>query len=264
MRKALIIIFTISLSHLSFSQKDNNNTLPNHKSLMFEVNINPFSNNELLKIDNLQTKYWISDKISLRLGIMFDYKNNSISDDDYESSEIYRATTSENSLLLGLKPGIEFRFFKKTRVSPYFGIELSYINKSSKSEYVDYQEYYNNVTSSYQHYRVDTKVEGAWKGTSTLVGGWGTPYYSTNYNNEISFYSYGLNLLLGTDFFISKNFYLGFELGFGYEFKKYQNTNVEINNQNSEIANSKLKYPSQQNANLKIFSDNILRLGICF
>lgn len=82
LKKLLILGFLTSLPFLTHSQTDSTSTFPSHKDFALEINFNPFGSEGVFSFDMLQTKYWINDKTAFRLGLQFDYKKNTNSDDE--------------------------------------------------------------------------------------------------------------------------------------------------------------------------------------
>jgi len=270
-KRLLVLGLVLLIPSLTFSQTDSISKSPTAKDFMIEINFNPFGDDGILSFENLQTKYWINNKTALRLGLQFDYKNNSTTKYDYKSDEDYKPTISEKSFLLGFKPGIEFRILPNSRISPYWGLEFSYINKSSHSEYVDYNQDFNYGTDAWVYNKAETKVEGAWREIETGYSSYNNGYFyytNTSYGKERAYSSYGLNLLFGTDVFILKNLYMGFEIGLGYEILKYKKINIEINDFGATglevIENTKSTFPSSRTADFGFYYNSSIRLGVCF
>lgn len=277
----LILGFSFLIPNLTFSQIDSLSESPTTKDFMIEINFNPFGDEGVFSFENLQTKYWINNKTALRLGLQFDYNNNSTTEDDYKSDEEYKPTISEKSFLLGFKPGIEFRILPNSRISPYLGIEFSYINKSTSSKYVEYDRDYDYDIDDYVYNKVETTLDGAWRKIDFEEMSYNDPfggigyrmYQTTDYTSERAFSSYGLNLLLGADVFVYKNLYMGFEIGIGYEMIKYKQIKykqikLEINDSGEtdpvEIENNKSNYPSSKSSDFGFYYNNSIRLGVYF
>ncbi|WP_088656089.1 hypothetical protein [Geofilum rhodophaeum] len=270
-KRLLILGFSLLIPFLTFSQTDSISKSPTAKDFMIEINFNPFGDDGIFSFENLQTKYWINNKTALRLGLQFDYNNNSTTEDDYKSDEVYKPTVSEKSFLLGFKPGIEFRILPNSRISPYWGFEFSYINKSSSSEYVEYDREYDYDIQDYVYNKVETNVDGAWREIETGYYNFNNGYYyysNTSYGKERAYSSYGLNLLLGTDVFVYKNLYMGFEIGIGYELIKYKQIKLEINDSGEtdpvEIEENNSTYPSSKTSDFGFYYNNSIRLGVYF
>ena len=275
-KRSLIMGFSLLIPSLTFSQTDSLRKLPNTKDFMIEINFNPFGEDGVFSFENLQTKYWVNNKTALRLGLRIDNKNNSTTEDDYEVDEDYKSTISEKSFLLGFKPGIEFRILPNSRISPYWGFEFSYIKKSSNSEYVEYDREYDYDINDYVYNKIQTTLDGAWRKIDFIEMSYNDPwggssyrmYQTIDYTSERSFRSYGLNLLLGTDVFILKNLYMGFEIGMGYELMKYKQIKLEINDPAETdpdiIEENKATYPSSKISDFGFYYNNSIRLGIYF
>jgi hypothetical protein len=265
--------FSLLIPLLTYSQTDSLSKYPTPKDIMIEINFNPFGDDGVFSFENLQTKYWINNKTALRLGLQFDYKNNSTTEDDYKADEDYKPTISEKSFLLGFKPGIEFRILPNSRISPYWGFEFSYINKSSSSKYVEYDRKYDYDIDDYVYNKVETTLDGAWRKIDFVEMSYSDPwggtgyrmYQTTDYRSERAFHSYGLNFLFGTDVFVYKNLYMGFEIGIGYEMIKYKQIKLEIKDSGeTAIEGNNSTYPSSKTSDFGFYYNNSIRLGVYF
>jgi len=276
-KRLLILGFSLLIPFLTYSQKDSISKYPTAKNFMVEINFNPFGHDGVFSFENLQTKYWVNNKTALRLGLQLDNKNNSTTEDDYKSEESSKPTISEKSFLLGFKPGIEFRILPNSRISPYWGVEFSYINKSSSSKYIEYEKKYDSGFKDYVYNKIETNLDGAWRKIDLVELSYSDPYYgstgyrmyqTTNYTSERAFSSYGLNLLLGTDVFVYKNLYMGFEIGIGYKMLKYKQIKLDINDPSETdptvIKENKSTYPSSKTSDFSFYYNNSIRLGIYF
>ncbi len=274
--KNVLILGFLLFSFNSFSQNDSVSRFPKPRNIMVEINFNPFGKDGVFSFENLQTKYWINNNTALRLGLQFDYKNNSTAEGDFKSDEEFKPTVSEKTFLLGFKPGMEFRILTNSRVSPYWGFELSYINKSTSSKYEEYKREYDSNVQDYVYNKVETKLDGAWRKTNLVEMSYNDPfggsgyrmYQTTDYSSERAFSSYGINFLLGTDVFVYKNLYMGFEIGVGYELKKYKQIKLEINDSGETdpkvIKSNNSTYPSNKKSDFGFYYNNSIRLGVYF
>lgn len=237
---------------------------PEKKTIMLELNFNPFSPSGVISFENLQTKYWIDNKTVLRLGLQMNNKGTAITEDDFDSAEKHKATWSENSFLLGIKPGIEFRFLQNCKISPYVGFELQYRNKSTSADYQEYVQYYDYSSgqSVIKYDFVETKIDGGIRnitsGSYSSSNGTYT-YTSISYTGERAFSSIGGNMLIGSDFYFIKNMYFGFEVGLGYESIKYKQVIVDISKNVNKIIT-----PSYNTNNLGFYYNSAIRLGVWF
>lgn len=228
------------------------------KHFKVELGFNPFGDGSVFDISRLRFKYVLDKNISLRCGVNINYKGGSRKAEDYDSN--YRLEEKERTLLLGISPGIEFSFLTSAKVKPYWGVELFYNNKMSDAEYT-------NVSSTGTQ-GSKTKINGAWKEVSTryydgTYPSYGYSYYTTIVNEERGYFSFGANTFLGADYFITKNLYLGFELGLGYSqttLKKITETDFSPAGAETDKAYS----PSYRESTLSFYSSNSFRLGIYF
>jgi len=270
--KYLLILGLSFLNYvLAFSQADSHLETPKAKSFMIETNLNLFRDDKVLDLKTFQVKYWINNKTALRLGVLFDYKKNFKTDNDYESNAVKKPNISEKSLLFGFNPGIEYRLRPNSRISPYIGFEFSYKDKSSSSHYIDYSRKYDNNIQDYVYYKVETDIEGGWRKIEIenffTTNGYGF-IIKKSYDIERAYSSYGINFLLGTDIFILKNFYMGFEIGFGYRLLRYKQIKLDINDPEvtdpAAIEYNKKTFPSFKTSNFGFYNNNLIRLGVYF
>ena len=96
-------------------------------------------------------------------------------------------------MTFSIRPGCEKHMAGTDRLSPYAGVEALFSMTTAK---VETDEVHDNGTS--------TTAATDWKLFTTTKEGDGA---ST---------TFGLNLIAGFDYFISKNLHLGAELGFGF------------------------------------------------
>ena len=183
-----------------------------------ELNINPFKgelsfNNSL---NQIKFRRFISDRSALRLGLNV----NKIGSVDENSNPygtnptVYKSYKS--STTLGLNIGLEKHFAGTRRLSPFLGVDLSFSNKSSKHE----------ITTG----QVTTTIDGAWSGTGSNVvyipnyNGTGGQYVTvaTQQAEERAYFRYGVNLVSGFDFYMSRHFFFGYELNFGFNQTNYK------------------------------------------
>jgi hypothetical protein len=231
----------------------------NAKNIMIEIDFNPLGDDGIFSFDNLQTKYWLNKRVALRLGLEFDRKSNALKEEDYDTLRNASETFSEKTLLFGIKPGIEFRFLPDSRVSPYWGVELSYINKISNSTYTEFAQSFDFFQNEPTYERVETEISGAWKRTESTTYSGPNGYYSYSSSTPIerAYQSLGLNILFGTDIFILKNLYVGFEIGAQYQFKKLKQITVESEGE-------EFTFPSERTSDMGFYYNNSIRLGVYF
>ena len=234
-----------------------NPIIPARGNVMLEFNFKPFGNDKLISFDNFQGKWRTSDHVALRLGLQVNQLKNELTKWDYDNRELYPSTYREKSFGYGVMPGIEYHFLKNNRISPYLGVELTYKKLKSSSMYENYTSNYNS-SNTYQKY----DVEGGWMNVENYTFTYNGQVYtgtSTSYDKNRSNHSIGTNLLLGSDFYLLKNMYLGFEIGLGYDNQQYEKVTIHMTN----TVNSTV-YPSYKMSSLRFIYNNSLRLGIWF
>jgi outer membrane protein W len=183
MKKIILVISVIlSVSTNGFSQKP--------------INLNPFSIEGMLSFNSLSTsfsapgikaRYFLKDDLALRSTVslmsssekLFHYElANNTGLEGYELNKI-----SDNTLSLG----IEKHLSGTSKLSPYFGLDLSL--------------WFTNKNSNWLNY------DGS---------GYTDDFMAKSKNPTNSF---GLNLLAGTDYYFAENFFLGCEFGLGFNLK---------------------------------------------
>jgi len=269
--KQLFVLMLVIIPAILYSQNDSiskspckKTLFPEKKTVMFELNFNPFSSKGVISFENFQTKYWLDNKTVVRLGLQLSKKGTSLTDDDFDSAEKHKSNTSENSFLFGIKPGIEFRFLQSSKISPYAGFELQFKNKSTSADYKEYSQTYQYINNQQviKYEFIETKVDGGLRNITTGTYSNSNGIYSytnVDYGSERAFSSFGGNLLVGSDFYFIKNMYFGFEVGLGYETIKYNKVIVDI----STNVN-KTTYPSYNTNSLGFYYNSAIRLGVWF
>jgi len=209
-------IITIILAGLLFAaiKPVNCQTIPIKyiKGWGTELNFNPFDGS--LSLNNaagqIKVRKFLNENIALRAGIAIVAKNEKSNSALVYGQMPYEGSDKKKTFLTSVNLGAEKHFNAGKRLSPYLGFEAGVGFKVSKHELE-----YNSKSRT---------IDGAWE------------YQYMNYNgqyyyNEIGFEERGYtnvsaNLLSGFDFYMADNFYLGYELGFGFEYIKY--SKVEI------------------------------------
>lgn len=155
-----------------------------------EFNLVPFAANPLT-INYLKTRMFLSDKMAIRLGIDLAVVSKK---DDLNNGKNNPVGEEKNSyFVFGLHPGIEMHMEGTEKLSPYYGAEIAFVTKSSKGE----------ETS------IDVNGDGKFEDKIECKKIW------TDGTNR-AYSSIGLNLFIGTDYYINNHLFLGAELGFGF------------------------------------------------
>lgn len=260
MKKHLFFITLFILPNLLLLAQEKEDLNPSVKCFSVEVDFTPFNQTTPISISSFKGKYYLNNKTALRLGFNFDNKSNSFETPTYTNSDspLYEKT-SENYTVFGISPGFEIHFLKSSRVSPYFGFQVNYENKSSEATYEEYDLEYNN--GDYDYILHPTEYRNAWKtiSTYTQTTTWGISTYTVEGIGERGYTSLGANVILGADFYIVKHLYLGLELGFGYNSVRYKEVEID-----SESADDVVKYPESKTSEFGLNVNNAIRLGFWF
>lgn len=147
----------------------------------------PFASGRPFSIDNIRARYFIADDMAVR--VQFGIFVNNETKQDTAAGKVLK--DRERLFNLNIKPGIEKHFEGTDRLSPYVGAELDIAIQSASS--------------------VDERITGPNDaiGTVTVTG--------RNNRGDNGYFRFGVNLVGGADYYISKNLYLGAEVGWGIQ-----------------------------------------------
>ena len=181
MKKITLILALVTFCSLSASSQD---FKPVPGDFSAEVNFSPFSSTPI-NISYLRFRSFNAENRAIRLGVFLGFQHDKPDTDPNNDEE-----TTNQTIELNIRPGLEKHFEGTDRLSPYIGGELDLAFKLSRSEIEDDGN--------------ETSIEGAWN----------------QFGAERGFTRVGANLILGADYYIAKRVYLGTEFGFGFEFIK--------------------------------------------
>lgn len=184
MKKRVLLLAAIAAAVFTSNDVNAQDFKPAGGEKNIEVNFAPMGNAPI-SINNLRFRYFSSSDMAIRVG--FAVTSSSTTTPDVKNQGTPNETELEDkssSFGFSLNPGIEMHWEGTDRLSPYYGAELRFSTLSTTS--TDQELDGVGPTSSYE---------------SETTGG------ST---------TFGLNLLLGADYYISKSLYLGTEVGFGF------------------------------------------------
>lgn len=142
-------------------------------------------------------------------------------------SLVVNTSEPNSSFEFTLAPGIEKHFAGTRRLSPYYGAELILAGRSSSSN-----QTIGNTTR---------ETSGAW-----------------NDGSNRGYFSFGLNGLLGCDYYFSKNIFMGFEAGYGLRYVGNSQVQVTVNGQTEVAEESASAFRIAPNFN------SAIRLGFVF
>lgn len=259
--KRLTLLLTLSFIALfAYTQNEPENFLrPSKNNFSIEVDFMPFNFDGPIGLNSFRGRFFFNDKLALRTGFNFDNKKNvyetpANTPDDIKLFNEYE----EKYNMYGINTGIEFHILNSKRISPYIGFDISFENKSSSALYKEYFIEYNYPYNDYDITQQTTEITNAWEGDiSYYIDQWGNIIYVYEIS-ERAYRSFGFNAVLGTDIYIVKHLYLGFELGVGYNTIKYKEIEVNVDNALDE------RYPESTENKIGLNVKNAIRLGFWF
>jgi hypothetical protein len=215
--KKIAILATIILTVVSITKSYGQDTLKaSNRNFLTELNVNLFQGQISLNsaINQIKLRYMTSDYSAYRMGITIDSKRFADNDESVYGTNPTKDKETKTSTLLAVSFGKEKHFAGSKRLSPYIGFELTLGYKWSKHEI--------ETTSG------TTTYDGAWRESQYVQynNGYNTGYYSISSFAERGYFSYGLNIVTGFDFYVAKHLFIGYEIEFGYNHKDY--TKIDI------------------------------------
>ena len=176
--------------------------------LTMELNINPFRGDLSLNnaLNQIKLRYFTTDNFAIRLGFNIDVKKKETTVTNPYGTNPFISNEDKKYTGIGINVGVEKHFAGTRRLSPYIGLEFALGTKFS-----------NYATDDGT---VKTKIDGAWRST-TLVNN--TFVYGYE---EKGFVKYGLNLLAGFDFYVAKNFFVGYEAALQFSNIEYADIDI--------------------------------------
>jgi len=223
-----VTFFTVAFVVLAFTianAQEQETFKPMSGDFTAEVEFRPLSASPI-NLTYFRGRYFTTNDLAIRTGFNIYYKRQKDEPNDGQDE------SKQSTFLFGIYPGIEKHFGDMKRLSPYIGGELGIAFKTSKDTYTS-----NSGTS-----QLETVYKGAWSNGS-----------------ERGFFSLGLNLLVGADYYVSKKLFMGIEMGFGLQ------TITD-----SEVSIERTGYPdetSSEKANameIGINFNSAIRLGYAF
>ena len=206
MKKFYLCLFfsAYTISH-AFSQ-DSLKVSARHVTM--ELNINPFQGDLSLNnaLNQIKLRYFTSDNFAIRLGFNVDLKKKEANVTNPYGTNPFISNENKKYSSLSINLGIEKHFSGTKRLSPYVGGEIALGTKSSNYSFDDGT--------------VKTEMEGAWRTTTVVNNSLVTGY------EEKAYFSYGLNLIAGFDFYVAKNFFVGYEGALQYTHFDYSDIDV--------------------------------------
>ena len=214
----LIVMFVLFIMPKSFGQ----DTLKAvYHEFSTELNVNLFQgqltfNNAL---NQIKVRYMLSDDYALRLGVTAESEHVVNNQDLVYGTNPIMDNEKGSSTAIGLNFGIEKHFKGTKRLSPYIGAELALGYRWTSYE-IDQQDLTTNISGSWEQITLVQQSNG---------------YYSedVSYPNR-GYFSFGLNLVTGFDYYFAKHMFIGYEFEFGFTQQNYTDINVTYSGSDSQ------------------------------
>ena len=249
--KKKTIIFTVILAIAIMQAGYGQDTLKaTYRNFLTELNVNLFQGQLTLNnaLNQIKFRYMITGANALRLGVSTDSRRVVNNAENVYGTSPSKDDETMTTTMIGINFGFEKHFTGTKRLSPYIGGELTVGYKWSKDV---------NETNT-----LTTTIKGAWQQYQIIQTSNGS-YSYTSYSGERGFFSYGLNLVTGFDFYMANHLFIGYELEFGFIQKNYSNIDVTYSGSSSS------SYSPSPDYNNKEFSFgpriiNGIRIGYVF
>lgn len=228
MKKKVLLIAAIAAGVFTTSNVNAQDFKPAGGEKNVEVNFTPMGNAPI-SINNLRFRYFSSSDMAFRVGFSVSSSSTTtpsiVQDSNGEDQEV---ESKSSTFGLSINPGIEKHFEGTDRLSPYVGAVLNFsmVNSKTTSESLDQN---------------DAVVESEVKNSNGTDGT-----------------TFGLNLVLGTDWYISKHLYMGTEVGFGFSTTSFADT------ENTPPTGPSVTTPNGSSFNLGPNFNSAIRLGFLF
>jgi hypothetical protein len=180
-------------------------------------------------MEGLRFRYFFNEKVALRATLGFNIDNDKIVKDlDETVNEYYykyemtgEYTAKSRATTFSIAPGLEYHFGNWERMSLYAGGELLFGMTTFKSTIDENREgmmyeriYYGDDYIYVGMIQRESSIE-----TKNCRRDYSGYYGDTYVQNAPMFF--GLNALLGMDFYVYKGLYMGAEFGLGYTYQTY-------------------------------------------
>lgn len=202
-------------------------------------------------LPGLRLRYFLTDRIGLRLTFGYDRNGSNISEQlkDQSTSNYFKVidgnhTYNSHLTQFSISPGFEYHLIGGKRLSVYIGGELVFTRTNTgSSEHLEYSYSYNGSGT----YWCTTDIHGYGVIVTPTSATTETPSYSYADRNNSGF---GFKLLTGFDFYVYEGLYVGSELGFAYTSTKLRDATMTISHDNSR-SGSQSAYNLHKQTDLK-------------
>ncbi|PVH26397.1 hypothetical protein [Sphingobacterium corticibacter] len=220
MKTKIAILFAGLFMQWGFAQNHDDGGLKSRKgNFSTELNINPFKANLSLNnaLNQMKVRYFIQDDLALRLGVGINVIDSTWSSGAPYSADSYFISTANKQSAADFTIGIEKHFPGTQRLSPYIGADLSWGVQSSNQK----------VTTNATTFEIDNGLLDMSFNPNLPIGrGLLIPNGYTRF---------GAVAIVGFDFYMAKNFFVGYEFNVGYNRLKYKTPTIESIGENGGI-----------------------------
>ena len=188
-----------------------------------EVNFSPLSANPI-GIDGIRFRMFNSESSAIRVGFsvsggkVTEVMSQAVPSEIDAKVTIPELYSTDKSFGFSLRPGYEKHFAGTDRLSPYVGAELIFAMTSKT-----YTEEYHTGNSAANI--GDPANHSTW--TAERKDGTTT---------------FGLNAVAGADFYFADNFYLGVELGLGFQNVKQKDVEISVSDENAWLLSGQVTH----------------------
>jgi hypothetical protein len=216
MKKTLLSV-AIAIAALSASAQNTENEQsfkPSAGSVVTELNFNPFKGNLSLNnsLNQVKLRYFTSESVALRLGFHLSNIDSVANTGTPYGTQSNFSRDERKSTTFALNFGVEKHFAGTSRLSPYIGVDATVGIRSASQETANNQN------------------------TTTLKNGWVEYYYNPQppqYSSLLinqAYSRFGITAVAGFDFYMAKNFFLGYEFNLNYMRTSYKIPEVTVSN----------------------------------
>lgn len=230
MKKMLLGVAFAMAAYCANAQESNTTENSDFKPLKgdfaTELNFNPFKGNLSFNnvLNQVKGRYFIHPQLALRLGININTLDSALNYGNPYGTQANFNSDERKSTSFGLSIGIEKHFKGTKRLSPYIGADLFWGTKSAS------QEMRNSAST--------TTVKNGWLNYQYVQSLTPPYYYSTVINMiEGAYNRFGISAVAGFDYYVAKNFFLGYEFNLGYSKTNYKTPEVTVTGQNVTTPN---------------------------
>jgi hypothetical protein len=180
-----------------------------------ELNINPFQGELSLNntLNQIKVRYFLKDDFALRVGFIFSNKKDETKIDNPYGTNPFSYEAVKKSNMIGLNLGVEKHFLGTKKLSPYLAGEFSIGSKKSNH--------------TFEQGNIKTEIDGAWQSVAN-------PPNNYFVYDERGFTKFGINLVAGFDYYISRHFFFGYEFNFELSKTKFSDIDITTDDNNQQ------------------------------